>query len=47
MSGCSVPWGGGGNLSLVEYPYGTEHPHGTHDIPHMYHESSTVLNYKR
>ena len=25
---------GGGNLLLFEYPHGTEHPHGTHDIPH-------------
>ena len=23
----------GENLLLFEYPHGTEHPHGTHDIP--------------
>ena len=23
----------GKNLLLFEYPHGTEHPHGTHDIP--------------
>ena len=28
----------GGNLMLFEYP------HGTHDIPHVHHESPTVLS---
>ena len=26
------------------YPHGTEHPHGTHDMPHMHHDTATVLN---
>ena len=34
--GCSVPWG----TQITKYfsPHGTEHPHGTHDIPHMHHD---------
>ena len=29
--GCSVPWGYSNNKRF--FPYGTEHSHGTHDIP--------------
>ena len=47
--GCSVPWGYSNNKrffpdSVHDIPHGTEHPHGTEqDIPHMHHESPTVL----
>ena len=41
--GCSVPWGK--SLLLFEYPTVLNTPtvlmishHGTHDIPHMYHD---------
>ena len=34
--GCSVPWGE--NLLLFEYPTVLNTLHGTHDIPHMYHD---------
>ena len=34
----------GENLLSFEYPHGTEHLHGTHDIPHMYHNIPTVLS---
>ena len=29
--GCSVPWGE--KSFVISVPHGTEHPHGTHDIP--------------
>ena len=34
--GCSVPWGK--SLLLFEYPTVLNTLHGTHDIPHMYHD---------
>ena len=42
--GCSVPWGE--NLLLFEYPTVLNTLHGTHDIPHMYHESPRYSNFK-
>ena len=32
--GCSVPWGE--KSFVISVPHGTEHPHGTHDIPPRY-----------
>ena len=44
--GCSVPWG---EKSIVIWvPHGTEHPHGTHDIPpHASWYPPTVLKFQR
>ena len=28
----------GGKSFVIWVPHGTEHPHGTHDIPHMHHD---------
>ena len=36
---------GGRNLLLFEYPHGTEHPHGTHDIPHVHHDTPHGTEY--
>ena len=34
--GCSVTWG---KSFVIWVPHGTEHPHGTHDINHMYRDN--------
>ena len=33
-----VQYRGGYSLLLFEYPHFFEHPHGTQDIPHIYHD---------
>ena len=38
-----VQYCGGINLLLFEYPKGTEHPHGAHDIPDLYHDTPTGI----
>ena len=35
---------GGTHITKDCVPHGTEHPHGIQDIPHMHHESPTVLS---
>ena len=35
-----VQYRGGKSLLLFEYPTVLNTPHGTHDIPHMYHDIS-------
>ena len=30
------------DLLSFEYPHGTEHPHSTHDIPHMYPHGTQI-----
>ena len=37
----------GEKLLSFEYPHGTEHSHGAHDIPHMYHDIPTVVKLQR
>ena len=44
VGGVSVPWG---KSFVISVPQGIEHPHGTHDIPHMYLDIPTVLKLQR
>ena len=41
-------WGvqccGGTQITKDLFPHGTEHPHGTHDIPHVHNNIPTVLS---
>ena len=39
----SVQFHRGYHLLLFEYLDGAEHPHGIHDIPHMYHDIRTAV----
>ena len=38
----TVGRGGGRIFLLFVYPHGTEHSHGTHDIPHIYHDITVI-----